>query len=170
MINPFSKTYTQQEKEIFGYLKSLSLFNALDYSELQAFVPHLYERSYVKDEAVYFRNDPSHALYLLRQGRVSMNVDVGDKFELLAEYFAPHVFGQNCLLNGTKRPVNAIISSERALLYVAPRDNIKNIMEANNNIKIKLMESLASLYESRNSKVIKNYRNSYGLFNLGEIF
>ena len=170
MINPFSRTYTAEEKEIFSFLKSLQLFSTLDFSELQAFVPHLHERTYVKDEVIYFRNDPSHALYLLRKGKVSITLDIEDKFENLAEYTGPAVFGQNCLLEGTKRSVNALVTSEKASFYVIPKDNIQNIKESNEDIKTKLMEALATLYETRISTVIKNYRTSYGLFNLGDIF
>ncbi|MDH5415019.1 MAG: cyclic nucleotide-binding domain-containing protein, partial [Flavobacteriaceae bacterium] len=97
-------------------------------------------------------------------------LDVDDKFENLAEYVGPAVFGQNCLLEGTKRPVNSIVLSEKATLYVIPKDNIQNIMESNEEIKTKLMTSLATLYESRLSTMIKNYRTLYGLFNLGDVF
>ncbi|MDH5399845.1 MAG: cyclic nucleotide-binding domain-containing protein [Cyclobacteriaceae bacterium] len=170
MINPFRKVYSDKELQLFDYLKELVLFNNMTDKELSAFIPHLYERTYVKDEVVFFRNDPSHALYLLRKGKVSLNLDINDNMEELLELSGVSSFGENCILPGTKRPMNAVVTSDEAWLYVIPKENIMLIMEGNPQIKTKLVETYALISEKQLKKLFKHYRISFGMFNIKDIY
>jgi len=170
MLNPFTRTFSEEEQSIFRFLKSLPLFEALTDKELSHFLPHLHERTYQAEEVVFFRNDPSHALYILRKGRVNLTLDVNGNFEVLRELTAGSVLGENCILEGTKRPMNAYVMSETAQFYVIPKDNLLLIFENSPEVKAKMLEEFARVNELHMKKLFKFYRNSFGLFNLADIY
>lgn len=170
MKNPFGKTYTPEEIRQFEFLRQFDLFQKLTEKELLLFLPHLHERSYVQDEAVFFRNDPSHALYLLKKGKVTLTLDVNERFEELGVLVPPTVLGDNCLLRNTKRPMNAVVTSETALFTVIPQDNLFDLFEARPEIHMKMVEAFAQTNEGYLKRMFKEYRSSFGLFNLAEVF
>ncbi len=170
MINPFKKSYTPKELNTFRYLSRIKLFERLNYKEMSYFLPYFYLREYKHDEVVFFRNDPSNALYLVKSGKISINIDINDGFELLDIIKSGGAFGENALLDETTRTYNAIVHSERSELYVLPKVNINELFEGHPNIRTKMMEGLAELYNQFNINLFKGYKNSYGFFNLGQIF
>ncbi|MTI20093.1 cyclic nucleotide-binding domain-containing protein, partial [Fulvivirga sp. RKSG066] len=104
MINPFKKTYTPREQSLFVFLTKIPLFSQLDSKELSLFLPHMHERKFQQNEVVFFRNDPSHALYLLKKGEVSLNLDLDEDFETLTKIKGPGIaLGESCLINDTNR-------------------------------------------------------------------
>jgi CRP/FNR family cyclic AMP-dependent transcriptional regulator len=170
MINPFKKTFTQKEHDIFVFLANIKLFSELDYKQMSHFIPHMHERRYEKDEVVFFRNDPSHALYLLKKGEISLNIDVNDTFEELNKIKSGTSLGESCLLKGRKRQLNAFVISETAEFYVIPQENIYSIFDDHYKIKTKMLESLAEIYNDYNTGLFKAYKSSLGFFNLKQIY
>jgi CRP/FNR family transcriptional regulator, cyclic AMP receptor protein len=170
MINPFKKTFTTEELTLFRFLSSVKLFESLSYNEMQQFLPYLYLRTYKADEAVFFRNDPSHALYLIKNGKVTLNIDIYDRFEELTVLQTSDHFGDNSLLDQTNRIYNAIVISESAEIYVIPQVNILSIFSQNVEIKAKMLEALATLYNSYTNNLFKAYKSSFGFFNLGQAY
>lgn len=170
MINPFKKTYTQKEQDIFLFLTKMRIFSDLNYKQLYQFVPFMHERSYVQNEVVFFRNDPSHALYLLRKGEVSLNIDVNDTFEVLNKVKAGTAIGESSLLKNRKRQLNAFVTSETAEFFVIPQENIFAIFDDNIKIKVKMLEALAERYSEYNASIFKTYKASLGFFNLKEVY
>jgi CRP/FNR family transcriptional regulator, cyclic AMP receptor protein len=170
MINPFKKTFTNKEHEIFVFLTKIKLFSELNYKQLAQFIPHMHERKYEQDEVVFFRNDPSHALYLLKKGEVAVSIDVNDTFESLNKLGAGNSLGESCLLKKSKRLFNAMVTSETAEFYVIPQGNIFSIFDDNIKIKASMLESLAEIYNDYNSSLFKAYRASMGFFNLKQVY
>lgn len=168
MINPFKKTYSEEEVALFNFLQGISLFKQLNYEELANFLPYLYLRKYNEEEAVFFRNDPSHALYLIKDGLVSLCLDVDGKFETIAEISPRRAFGSNALIEGARRNYNAIVISSVAELYVIPHVNIRDIFSDEPRIKAKMMTALASLYDDYTTGLFKSYRSSIGFFKLSQ--
>jgi signal-transduction protein with cAMP-binding, CBS, and nucleotidyltransferase domain len=95
MLNPLKKTYSAGDKQLFRFLQKNSLFEKLEDSELAEFVPFLHLRSYKRDEAIFFRKDPSQALYIIKSGEISLNLDIEDKFEELTRVGVSQSFGDN---------------------------------------------------------------------------
>lgn len=170
MINPFKKTYTPREQNLFVFLSKIPLFSELNYKQLSLFLPHMHERKFEQNEVVFFRNDPSHALYILKDGEVSLNIDLDDEFEQLTTVKSGTALGESCLLNDTTRLLNAFVSSETATFYVIPQDNIFNIFEGNLKVKAKMLESLAKIYNQYNANLYKAYKSSMGFFNLSQLY
>lgn len=155
---------------MFRFLSRIELFERLNYKEMSYFLPYFYLREYKMDEVVFFRNDPGNALYLVKSGKVSINVDIEDEFELLSIIKSGGAFGESSLLKESNRIYTAIIHSERAELYVLPKVNMHEIFQGHPQIKTKMLESLSELYNDYMVNLFKGYKSSLGLFNLSQVY
>ncbi|WP_035726564.1 cyclic nucleotide-binding domain-containing protein [Eisenibacter elegans] len=167
--NPFAKSYTEEELKMFEFLSGSRLFSNLSRKELARFLPHLYQRSYIKDEVIFFRNDPSQAIYIIQKGTVSLKVDIGSRFETFAQVYAPATVGSNALLPKTRRLHTAVVASEACDLVVIPQVNILNIFEREVSIRYKMTEALARIYYDNSAGLLQSYRNTFGFFDLKDI-
>lgn len=155
---------------MFRFLSRIELFKRLNYKEMSHFLPYFYLREYKMDEVVFFRNDPGNALYLVKSGKVSINVDIDDGFELLSIIKSGGAFGESALLEESNRIYTSIIHTERAELYVLPKVNMHEIFEGHAEIKTKMLESLSELYNDYMVNLFKGYKSSLGLFNLSQVY
>lgn len=134
------------------------------------FLPYLFLRTYKNEEAVFFRGDPSNALYLVKNGKVSINVDIKDRFELLRMVQPGEAFGSNSLIDHSFRFYNAVVASESAELYVIPKVNIFEIFHEHEKIKAKMMTSMAEIYNQLAANLFKSYKASLGFFSLSQVY
>ncbi len=148
----------------------MKLFEKLTYEEMALFHPYFYLREYKMDEVVFFRNDPSNALYLVKSGKVSVCLDIKDDFENLQILKSGSSFGENSILNDSIRHYNAIVVSEQSELYVLPKLNIEDIFSSSEKVKVKMMESYSEILNEFHLNLFKGYKSSHGLFNLSQIF
>lgn len=170
MINPFKKTYTSRELALFRFLSRVKLFEQLSHEEMVLFKPYLYLRQYKEDEVVFFRNDPSHAFYIIKSGQISLNIDIQDKFEVLTIVGPGKGFGDNVMLQNTKRIYSAVVISEEAEVYVIPQVNIFEIFDNHVQIKAKMFTSLAEMYNVYTENLFKAYKSSSNFFNLAQVY
>ena len=170
MYNPFKKKYSPSELKQFEFLSKVRFFGTLRFSELSGFLQAIHIRKYEKDEVVFFRNDPSQALYILESGDVSLNIDIKSQFEMITHVKPGNAFGENSLLGNSKRIYTAIVCSEEATLWVIPNFAILEIFKNNAKVQAKMMTALAEYYNLNNHRLFSSYRDSYGFFNLGQMF
>lgn len=170
MRNPFSKTYNQEELDMFDFLGVIKFFERLNYKEMSLFIPAMHHRKYLRDEVVFFSKDPSQALYLVKRGQISLTIDIKDNFESILEINRNDAFGENSLLENAKRTYTAMIVSEEADLIVIPHFALQEIFDSNPKIKAKMMTSLAEYYNQNNQKLFRSYRESFGFFSLRQMF
>ncbi|WP_226390579.1 Crp/Fnr family transcriptional regulator [Penaeicola halotolerans] len=170
MMNPFKKKYTDTELEMFAFLAGINFFERLTNAEMVKFLPLIHTRKYQKDEVVFFRNDPSQAIYIVKKGLITLNLDIKDEFETILHVGKGGCFGENSLLEGTKRVYTSLVISEEAELYVIPSDTIQEVFATNARIKAKMMTSLAEFYNKNYVRLFTAYKDSFGFFNLGEIY
>lgn len=134
-VNPFRKAFFREQIRIFNFFARVQLFHGLSYEEIAEFLPYLHVRSYQKNEAIFFRNDPNQALYIIKSGTVELSLDVKDDFETLAFAQKYVSIGNNALLEGRKRHYNAVAYTENCELYVIPQVNLLEIFERHLSIK-----------------------------------
>lgn len=170
MINPFKKSYSIKELNLFRMLSKIKPFERLNYEEMALFLPHLYLREYKLDEAVFFRNDPSNAFYIVKSGKVSLNIDINKTFEVLQVLKSGGFFGHNAFLENSIRVYSAIVISEISELYVLPKVNIIEIFDRRSKIRAKMMTSISELYNDFNHQIFNTYRSSLGFFNLSDAY
>ena len=169
-FNPFKRTYVSRELEKLEYFSKIEIFQDLSYDEISLFLPYIHERRYVKDEVVFFRGDPSLALYIIKSGVVSLSLDYQDDLEELTKVGQGTTIGESCMLSNTQRILNAIIFSESAEMDVIPQLNILEIFENNISIKCKMMETLSKRYHNYNENLFEAYRKSLGFFHLPMVY
>lgn len=170
MRNPFSKTYEPQDLRMFDFLQEIKFFERLRQKEMARFLPAMHHRKYVRDEVVFFSKDPSQALYLIKKGAINLTIDIKDNFETIMELSKGDAFGENSLLENTKRTYTALVVSEEAELIVIPHFAIQEIFDSNPKIKAKMMTSLAEYYNANNQRLFRSYRESFGFFSLRQMF
>ncbi|MEQ9099826.1 MAG: cyclic nucleotide-binding domain-containing protein [Imperialibacter sp.] len=166
ILNPFRRSYNSEELNLFGFLQKVRLFERLSYEEMALFVPYLYLRQYKNEEAVFFRGDPSHALYIIKSGEIALNIDVKDKFEELSRIYPGDAFGDNTVIESATRIFTSVVVSDNAELYVIPQVNLLQIMNDNTVIRAKVMTSFAEIYNAYSANLVKSYRNHFGFFDL----
>jgi CRP/FNR family transcriptional regulator, cyclic AMP receptor protein len=170
MRNPFSKNYDPQELRMFDFMQGIKFFEGLKQQELARFLPAMHERKYVRDEVVFFSKDPSQALYLIRRGTIDLTIDLRDNFETIMQLKRGEAFGENSLLENTKRTYTALVSSDEAELLVIPHFAIQEIFDSNPKIKAKMMAALAEYFNANNQRLFRSYRESFGFFSLRQMF
>ncbi len=170
MINPFKRTYTKSEQQFFEFLEQHRIFSELNKKELLMFLPFLYLRKYKQNEVIFFRDDPSQALYLLKTGEVTFQLDVGGQFETIARIFAPVSIGNSALIHKARQVYTAVITSIESEIYVLPRANIVEIFEQNPLVKAKMLEALTEIYYRDFSTLFASYQSTQGFFDLNHVF
>lgn len=155
---------------MFDFLQGIKFFERLRQKEMAKFIPAMHHRKYVRDEVVFFSKDPSQALYLLKKGKVNLTIDIKDNFETIMEVNRGEAFGENSLLENTKRTYTALIDSDEAELIVIPHFAIQEIFDSNPKIKAKMMTSLSEYYNANNQRLFRSYRESFGFFSLRQMF
>lgn len=170
MLNPFSKTYDEEQLKMFDFMQGIKFFERLRQKEMSRFLPALHHRKYVRDEVVFFSKDPSQALYLIKSGKVNLTIDIKDNFETIMEVNRGEAFGENSLLENAKRTYTALINSDEAELIVIPHFALQEIFESNPKIKAKMMTSLSEYYNANNQRLFRSYRESFGFFSLRQMF
>lgn len=169
-MNPFKRTYTASELEYIHFLSQSKLFEKLNRKEMLLFLPYMHLRTYKLNEVVFFRNDPSRALYLIRKGEITLKLDVGDHFETITRLSDNASIGNNCLIKDSRRIFNAIVSSPICELYVIPQVNILAVFESRSSIKAKMIESFGELMSDNFNAILGTYQSSHGFFDLEEMF
>ncbi|MES2388327.1 MAG: cyclic nucleotide-binding domain-containing protein [Bacteroidota bacterium] len=171
MLNPFRRSYTAEELNLCRFLTKCKLFEDLSNDELIHFLPYMYLREYKPDEVVFFRDDPSQALYVVKSGTIGLSIDVGQKLEYLTTVRTFSSLGDNSLIPNTKRIYNAIVNgSDSCELYVIPQANILDIFERHAEIKAKMNAALSSGYNRFIYDMFKAYKSSLGFFDVRQIY
>lgn len=170
MLKFFKKSYSEDDLLLFKFLRKNPILESLTNEELEKFQPYIYLRIYAENEVVFFTGDPSHALYILKKGMVSLNLDIKGEFEKLMVLSNGDVFGDNSILDGAKRIYSAIVNAAGTELYVIPKVNLKEVMEHDPIIKSKIMYSFANMYNGYTEKLFATYKGSRGFFDLNTIY
>ena len=170
MYNTFKKNYSPEELELFEFLSSIRLFEKLTNEEMAHFSSHLHPRTYSQDEVVFFRGDPSYALYLVKKGKVSLRMDINDEFEELAIVRSGDSFGDNSLLEDTKRIYSSVVVTEKAELFVIPKASILDILDNEPEIRAKMMTAFAKVYNEYTTTLFKKYKSAFGFFDLNMVY
>ena len=164
------KSFSEQEQIQISFMRKDPLFEKLTDREISYFLPFLHERTYQRDEVVFFRDDPSQALYMVKSGMISLSIDIKNEFEKLMTLRAGHAFGDNALLKGARRIYTAIVTTESATLYLIPQINLLEIMDDHKKVRSKMMTAFAETYNEYTTNLFKAYQNNLGFFDLHQVY
>jgi CRP-like cAMP-binding protein len=170
LINPFKRSYTDRELGFFQFLRGITLFEKLTFDQMSYFIPSMHLRVYKENEVVFFRGDPSHGLYLLKEGQITLSLDIKDRFENLGSLNENKSFGDNALVPEAKRIYNSIVSSEEAKIYMIPQINIFEVFDHHPKVKAKMLESYLKQQNDYMNRLFSAYKNNFGFFDLGHVY
>lgn len=170
MLKIFKKKYTEEDLVLFNFLKKNRLFEKLTNEELSYFAPYLYLRRYHENEVIFFTKDPSQAVYIVKSGIVTLNLDVKDNFEKLMTLRSGKLFGDNAFLVGAKRLYTAIVKTEEAEIYVIPKANLMEVMNDHSQVRAKIMTAFSEQYNEYTSNLFQTYKSSLGFFDLNTVY
>ena len=165
-----TKKYTEEEQDFFEFLRINKIFHSLSDNELDKIKPLLYKRDYVKDEVVFFRKDPSQAVYIMKSGKVNFMLDLDSSEEKIVTVRKGTLFGQNGIIEDTRRNYNAIVTSEKAEIYVIPQQSILELFSKDEQLKAKVMEKYTAYYASYVTKIFSSYRKNLGFFEINQVY
>ena len=170
MLKLFKKSYSEKDINLFSFLAKNKLFENLNYEELASFIPYMYSRVYKENEVIFFSGDPSHALYIVKSGMVSLNLELKENFEKLYHVRSGKIFGENALIQNTSRLYTAIVTTEKAELYVIPQINLLEIMDDHVELKAKLMSAFSEIHNDYMQNLFKAYKSAFGFFDLSMVY
>jgi CRP-like cAMP-binding protein len=166
----FRRKYTTEELNLLQFLGNIKLFDKLSDNQKLVFLPYLHLRNYKQNEVVFFRNDPSQALYLIKEGKVNLELDIRERFETIVSLESKASFGHNALLKKTKRIFSAFVVSPLCQIYVLPQVNIFDVFKRKPEMKAQILENLAYIYNQNLENICRIYRENTGFFELKEMF
>lgn len=169
-FNPFKRSFSTEELVQCRFLGKCRLFQDFRNEELSLFLPYLFLRTYNQEEAVFFREDPAQAIYIVRSGVVRLSVEINDRLEDIGLVKAYGALGENAVWPNSRRLYNAIVESETAEIYVIPHANLYDIYSRHSRIKAKLFLNLARMQQQQLNTLFKAYRKNFGFFELGQVF
>ena len=170
MLKLFKKSYSERDLALFSFLSKNRLFENLANEELALIAPHMYSRTYKENEVVFFSNDPSHALYIVKSGIVSLNIELKGNLEKLTFVKSGDAFGENSLIKSTKRLYSTLVLSEKAELYVIPQINLIELMDDHVALRAKLMTAFSIMHDDYMQNLFKAYKSAFGFFDLSMVY
>jgi len=170
MLSFFQKKYSEEDLVLFNFLRRNRLFENLTDEELSYFKPHLYLRKYHSDEVVFFTGDPSNAVYIVKSGLITLNLELRGDFEKLETLRSGRLFGDNAVLSKTKRLYTAIAMTDQSEIYVIPKANLMEVMNSHVAVKAKIMLAFSELYNEYINNLFRTYKSSLGFFDLHTLY
>lgn len=123
-------------------LRSISLFERLDDTEIADLAAHVEEASYLAGQTVFVSGDPGGTMLIVRSGRVEISVrDSSGHRVVLNEMKPGEFFGELSLLDGEVRSTDAR-AAENTRLIVVPRDALERLVEVHPNAVLDLLAVL----------------------------
>jgi CRP/FNR family cyclic AMP-dependent transcriptional regulator len=132
-------------------LAAVSLFAGLRQPELEALAQRMRPRRYKENEALFHRDDPGAAMYVILSGRVKIHNEGADGTDIIITVLkAGDFFGEMSLLDGSDRSADATTMEPTELLMLT-RGDLEATIERNPRIAMNMMASLVA--RIRNSNV-----------------
>lgn len=137
------KDQEDETTSIYEFLKSLRLFERVDPANLVSLARASWWKQVPKGVFLFFQGDPSDAVYLLRQGAITIRLESPDGRELVINEILPgDCFGELGILTRQPRSTSAeaIVVSEVLLI---PRSIFKSVIEQESSLALRLLELTA---------------------------
>jgi CRP/FNR family cyclic AMP-dependent transcriptional regulator len=134
-------------------LASNPLFAGLRAPELEALAQKVRHRRFREGEAIFHRDDPGAALYIILNGRVKIHNEGADGSDIIITVFkSGEFFGELSLLDGSERSADATTIEPTELLMLTRRD-LEQSIERHPRIAINMLASLASRIRANTSSI-----------------
>ena len=150
-------------------LKKSVIFKDLCPLEMEEIAALMHIRNYKKDEAVFLKDEPAQAVYLILEGRIRISTERLNQEEDLFILEVDDTLGHEALLSERKRQTHAIVVSDSAALYAIPQGHLLDAMQMNISIEAKIMRNLSLIYNKYIHKLFSQYKEDTGFFELAQV-
>jgi CRP/FNR family transcriptional regulator, cyclic AMP receptor protein len=134
-------------------LAAIPLFAGLRQPELEALAQRMRQRRYRENEAIFHRDDPGAALYVILSGQVKIHNEGADGTDIIiAVLKAGEHFGEMSLLDGSERSADATTMESTEMLMLT-RGDLEATIERNPRIAMNMLASLATRIRSSNVSI-----------------
>ena len=134
-------------------LGAIPLFAGLRLPELEALAQRVRQRRYRESEAIFHRDDPGAALYVILNGRIKIHNEGADGTDIIITVLkAGDFFGELSLLDGSERSADATTMETTEMLMLT-RGDLEAAIERNPRIAMNMLASLATRIRSSNVSI-----------------
>src|SRR5947209_12812494 len=134
-------------------LGAIPLFAGLQQPELEALAQRMRQRRYRESEAIFHRDDPGAALYVILKGRVKIHNEGADGTDIIITVLKAGEFvGELSLLDGSERPADATTMEPTEMLMLT-RGELEAAIERHPRIAMNMLASLASRIRTSTSSI-----------------
>ena len=156
--NLFRDWNKSEENETYETLKSIPIFSKLSNDELKEVNKLIHNRFYRKDEYIFRQNAPGVGMYIIQDGKVSIEIEDPENPNLqLAQMEDGDFFGELTILDEKPRSAAAIASTESKILGFF-RPDLMSLLKRKPRLGCKILYNLAEVVASRLQKTYENLR------------
>jgi CRP/FNR family cyclic AMP-dependent transcriptional regulator len=138
---------------ILDMLADVPLFSGLQAADLELIAQRLRQRRYRVGEAIFHRDDPGVALYIIVTGKVKVHNETPDGADvMLAVLSTGDFFGEMSLLDGEERSAD-VSTLEPTEALVLTRDDLLECIRQAPQIAINLLATLAGRLRRTNETI-----------------
>ncbi len=123
-------------------LQAQPYFKSLDPGDLGQLARKLIERTFEKDEMVFFEGEPCQGLYIVREGNVKIfKLSSEGREQILTFTGAGGSFNEVAVFDGGPNPAN-VSAVERTTLWIVPRDAIIDLITRRPDVALVIIQNL----------------------------
>jgi len=127
------------DKSKLWYLEKFNLFDGMTTQEMEEVEKKTTMRTAKKDQYLFFPEEPSTSIFLLKEGRVKLGSYSDDGKELIKAILSPgEMFGELSVTGEEKRKDFAQALTDEALICAVGKDTMLEMMEMNPMMSLKI--------------------------------
>jgi tetratricopeptide (TPR) repeat protein len=124
--------------EGFDFLRKISLFEDMPLAEMKAFYNICEERRFEPGEIIIEQGRPGVALYVIRAGKVSVQLVQGEQAKEVAELSEGAHVGEMSLVD--ESPTSArVVAKDSVVAFEVSRDNFVRYLQANDKFAVRVL-------------------------------
>lgn len=119
------------EKTKLWYLENFNLLSSLKMTEMEELSNMAAMRNCVKNQIIYFTDDPSDKIYFLKQGKVKLSRYAEDGREIIVAFLGPgEIFGE-LAIGGQHQRVETAEATENSVICILNAKEMEMMLEKN---------------------------------------
>lgn len=127
------------DKSKLWYLENFNLFSEMNKEEMKMVAANTKMRSAKKGQYIYFPEDPSTSIFLLKEGRIKIGSFSSDGKELIKAVLKPgEIFGELALIGEGKRNDFAQVIDDEVLVCAMEMKQMEALMARSSGLSLKV--------------------------------
>lgn len=135
-IQFFKKKKAKALHDLSGRLSRITLFQHLPPSDIQAILPYIQARTFLKGATIIRQGEPADSLYIIDSGKVEI-VDIRNNMQHIADLGENDVFGEIGMITGELRTMTALAAADTRMWMIL-KEHFDRLMKAHPSIAVNL--------------------------------